>query len=784
MQNQSTRLWWDRCCQLFCCSKQPAFKHIRLPIGTCKIIKMHGLMALILCMSLATPATAQDLDGPSQATSFDDPMIELKFDENVELKILVDYVAKRLDINVLYDEQVGNKLVTIRSPGQVPKSTLLGLLESVLRMKGLVLVDAAQPGWKRIVLVAEMGSFAKTDDKLRAGATAVTQVFRLSNLDGKQAEQMVMPLLTRPGGNVLGIQGQPILIVTDFGSNLPRIEQVIALIDEPRGGVVMRTYTAEHASIAELSRLVQELVAAKHQAQWGGSQQAGSQVFLSPVTHANQIVVVGFVDQVDEAISLLIDLDIPERLVTRAYQFQYTDPGQINALVQGLLDPTIQQHQYRYVIDEDLGLLAVATTESVHAQIQRLAEDLDAAPLEDQSPVRIYKLLNTVAADVLATIRTLDGSQGFATYLALDENEIASGGPLGGTPPYDTTGQVDSDRTPPTSIFERQTQSQTDPSNGVILPSSESDVRVAVDEHTNSIIVMAPPAEQKVYERLIMLLDKRRPQVLVEAIIVALDTSDGYSFGVEVSASGSAGDADGKYITFSSFGLSAVDDATGSLALTPGLGFNGTLLSSDIADVVLRALRTNGRASLVSAPRILVNDNATGKLSSVAEEPFAAIVDSSNNTSTTTLGGSSDAGTTIEVTPRISVDDYLQLEYTIELSSFTGERSTNLPPPSQRNTISSEVTIPDGYTIVVGGINRTDITNTITAVPFLGEIPIIEHLFRTEDNSHRDQTLFVFIRPIILRDDRFADLKFLSGNDRVQAGLEEEYPSSDPLWVY
>jgi general secretion pathway protein D len=195
-------------------------------------------------------------------------------------------------------------------------------------------------------------------------------------------------------------------------------------------------------------------------------------------------------------------------------------------------------------------------------------------------------------------------------------------------------------------------------------------------------------------------------------------------------------------------------------------------------------LRTNGRASVVSAPKILVNDNTPGTLSSVAAEPYAAIVDSSNNTSTTTLGGSATAGTTITVTPRISIDDYLQLEYEIELSNFTGERSANLPPPSQQNTIQSDVTIPDGHTIVVGGINRLDTSNTISMIPFLGEIPIIEHLFRSEDSSHREQTLFVFIRPIILRDDRFADLKYLSGRDRNLAGLEESYPSSEPLVVY
>lgn len=751
-----------------------------------KILKYINFLLLssILIASLSVLSVAevyaQDQERDLPQSVQDDPLIELNFDENVELKVLVDYVAKRLGINVLYDEQVGNKLVTIRSPGQVPKSSLLGLLESVLRMKGLVLVDADQPGWKRVVMVGEMGSFARANDQRKTGATAVTQVFRLGNVDGKQAEQVVLPLLTRPGGNALGIQGQPILIVTDFASNLPRIEQVVTMIDKPRGGVVTRSYTVRHAEITELSRLVQELVTAKHQAQWGGAQVSTTQVFLAPVAHANQIMVVGSIDQAEEAIGLLADLDVPERLITRAYQFQYTDPGQINALILGLLDPTIKQNQYRYVIDDDLGMLAVATTEPVHAQIQRLADDLDTAPVEDQSPVRIYKLLNTVAADVLATIRALDASQGFDSYLALEDRGNDSG---------DATGDLNTGGPSDQAVLsdmptDRLNRSEAESAAGLILPTSQSDIRVAVDEHTNSIIVMAPPAEQKIYERLIRLLDKRRPQVLVEAIIVTLDTSDGYTFGVEIGGSGSAGDADGEFITFSSFGLSTVDAATGSLALTPGLGFNGTLLSSDIADVVLRALRTNGRASVVSAPRILVNDNAIGTLSSVAEEPFAAIVDSSNNTSTTTLGGSSDAGTSIEVTPRISVDDYLQLEYTIELSNFTGERSANLPPPSQRNTISSEVTIPDGYTIVVGGINRTDISSSITAVPFIGEIPIMEHLFRFEDNSHRDQTLFVFIRPVILRDDRFADLKFLSGNDRVQAGLEEEFPGSEPLWVY
>ncbi len=745
-------------------------------------------VTLIAFLCLATSAVAPLREAIAQVPNNDDPMIELTFSENVELKVVIDYVAKRLDMNVLYDEQVGNKLVTIKSPGPVPRSSLLGLLQSVLRMKGLVLVDADEPGWKRVVIVGEMGAYAKADKDPQSGARAVTQVFRLSNLDGKQAEQMVVPLLTRPGGNAIGIPRQPIVIVTDFASNMPRIEQVLSLIDEPRSGVVLRSYTVQHAALTELSRLVQELISARQKAEWGSSQDSGLQVTLTPVPHANRIVAVGVQQQVEEALRLLQDLDVPDRLITRAYQFQYTTPTQINDLVQGLLDPAMPQTKYRQVIDEDLGLLVVVTTEAIHSQIEALANDLDVAPLEDENPVRIYRLLNTEAADVLATIRTLESGVGFDNFLLAETGEGGTGVADSKQPGSSlTTTAVDrksNSTSPPKRSSTDRILSNLDASGGALLPSGNVDVRVAVDEHTNSILVIAPPAEQKVYERLIELLDQRRPQVMIEAVIVTLDTSNGYTFGVEIAGSGSAGSLGGDYLVFSSFGLSEPDTSTGSLALIPGLGFNGTLLNSDVADVVIRALRTNGRATVMSAPRILVNDNTAGTLSSVAAEPYAAIVDSSNNTSTTTLGGNSEAGTTITVTPRISMDDYLQLEYNIELSNFTGDRSANLPPPSQRNTIQSDVTIPDGYTIVVGGINRIDNSNTESGIPVLSEIPVLKHLFSSQDVSHREQTLFVFIRPVILRDDRFADLKYLSGRDRDLAGLDSEYPSSESLSVY
>ncbi len=300
------------------------------------------------------------------------------------------------------------------------------------------------------------------------------------------------------------------------------------------------------------------------------------------------------------------------------------------------------------------------------------------------------------------------------------------------------------------------------------------------DANTTTSIVVGGPAAHKFYERLILELDRRRPQVLIEATIVNLDTSNGFSLGVELAARRRG--EENRTITFTSFGLSEVDETTGQLVLTPGLGFNGAILNADVADVVLRALKTSGRARIVSAPRILVNDNATGALNSVAEAPFVS-TNTGETIATTSFGGYAEAGTTIQLTPHISEADYLQLEYVVTLSNFTNGGSEGIPPSRQRNEVASEVTVPDGSAIVVGGLNQTQWRESISAVPLLGEIPILKHLFRSRTTSDSRTTLFVFIRPVILRDDEFRDLKFLSGPDAKAAGLGDGFPSSEPLVV-
>jgi general secretion pathway protein D len=314
--------------------------------------------------------------------------------------------------------------------------------------------------------------------------------------------------------------------------------------------------------------------------------------------------------------------------------------------------------------------------------------------------------------------------------------------------------------------------------------------RVSADVATNSLIVYAPANIQPLYERLIRSLDQRRPQVMIEAEIVAVDTTDNFELGVEVSIGDRTGSK--KLFKFTSFGLSEVDGTNGMLTPIPNLGFNGILLDPEVADVIVQALSTHSRGRVLASPKILVNDNQTGTLESVNSVPFNS-VNTVNTISTQSLGGDQQAGTTITVTPHINEDDHLQLEFEVEFSAFVGEGITIdggiggadvvLPPARQIDRVGSVVTIPDGKTIVVGGLKQITDSHTFAGVPWVEHIPLLRELTSRTNDTHQTTSFFLFIRPKILRDSRFRDLRYLSDIDVDAAQIEGDYPKSHPIVI-
>ena len=701
------------------------------------------LAPLALAAILCAPALAQTR--PATAPGVE--MIALNFPDNVEVGTLIDYVSRRLGINILYQDPIGKGRVTLRTPAEVPKEALLDLLRSVLRLDDLSLVETGRPGLLKVEKVASLSAVAKPAvEGGAAGEGPVTRVFRLNAVENAAAESAVKPLLSGPGGNVVSLPEQHLLIVSDYAANVRRAEALLAVVDSPARDVGTTFVPIANGSAEAFAEQLDKLLAADQKA--GGARAA---VQVVPNARANRIALIGPPAAVAHAAELLAGLDVP------------------------------------------VG--------------------------EAQSPIRFYKLANATAADVLETIAAIEGvdnqrapDSGAAQPASPEQPTLGTGPAPAITPlaaPQRNAGNLARPQSanlgnqgnsnapsvialpPPTGAvpgygnngdrFGTIAQSLNQPLNApssIPLSVQTARGRVAADANTNSIIVIGDPAAQEYYSTLIKQLDRRRPQVLIEATIVTLDTSNNFNFGVEISGNGRGGDT--SFVTFSSFGLSQTNATTGQLTLTPGLGFNGVVLQSDVAQVVLRALAQDSRARIVSSPRVLINDNAEGTLASLAESPFTS-VNTSTVIATTSFGGYAEAGTKITLTPHISEDDYLQLAYQVELSSFTGQGVNGSPPPRQTNTVGSEVTIPDGSTIIVGGLNGSRFSEAVDKIPLLGDIPLLGALFSNRAKSRSESSLFVFIRPVILRDDQFRDLKFLSEGDVRGAGIPADFPSSEPL---
>ena len=553
----------------------------------------------------------------------------------------------------------------------------------------------------------------------------------------------------------------------------------------------------------------------------------------------NQIVVVGTRQQVSRAIEFLERFDVSLGLKTVVYRLQHVRAERLSKIIKSFVSPRDADRAFQSTIDEEGNLLIVRTTPAIHGQVEELRKQLDQPVRGEESPIRFYRLKNANATDVLYTLLALQEvaggsgslSIGGSTLSGTNANATSSDG---ATSPFNIN--ITPSQTQPRSLsglglggvsgfgnqfgnspfsngfgrfgggsvmqmpprlngygnsagsYENIQRFGQDRRSAVLAPQLATGgaaqlpggARVSADITTNSLVLVGPAEVQELYGRLIKSLDVRRPQVMVEAKIVAIDTTGDFSLGVEISGGDRQGDR--RLFSFSSFGLSEVDPTNGALSITPSLGFNGTLIDPSVADVVVKALTSHSRVNVIAEPRILVNDNATGQLESVTSVPFQS-VNASDTVATTSLGGDQTAGTTITVTPRIKEDDHMQMEFSLEFSTFGEGGSSTLPPPRQIDRVGSEVTIPSGHTVIVGGLQRANDSHSRSGIPFVESIPVLRQLTGLTTNNSSTTAFFVFLKPVILRDPKFEDLKHLSSVSAKDACVAPDYPVSYPVMM-
>ncbi len=292
-------------------------------------------------------------------------------------------------------------------------------------------------------------------------------------------------------------------------------------------------------------------------------------------------------------------------------------------------------------------------------------------------------------------------------------------------------------------------------------------------EETNSIIIRSNPQKIKSLINIVSQLDIRRPQVLVEAIIVEISELSAKSLGVDTVFSGNSDDDQPIAITRfpsstspdllsiigsmdDSSNLSTSAAASNSLLNSTGLvaGIGNLTDGDDNFALLLNLLRADQDSDILSTPSgvALDNEEATLLVGQVIPITTGESLGANNITPFRTTARE-EVGITLEFKPQINEQDSVALSIRVEVSSIAGAQLPNSNDLiTNKSEIQSTVLADDKEIIVLGGLIKEEIEESVNKVPILGDIPLLGRIFRSSAESIDKRNLMVFLRPTILRD--------------------------------
>jgi general secretion pathway protein D len=320
-------------------------------------------------------------------------------------------------------------------------------------------------------------------------------------------------------------------------------------------------------------------------------------------------------------------------------------------------------------------------------------------------------------------------------------------------------------------------------------------VNVWADLQTNALVVNAPPEMMRALKNIVDKIDIRRPQVLVEAVIVEITADKASELGVTWAIDGSQDNNAVGVTNFPDAGPGVVQlgaALSGEGAIDPSnlIGAGVTLGVGRISDsgtsfaAILRALQGDANTNIISTPTLVTTDNEEASLNVGQEVPF--LTGSFSNTGT---GGDVNPFQTIQreqigvqltITPQISEGNTLILDISQEISSIAPSAQGAVDIITNQRTIDTTVIVEDGDILVLGGLIEDRLNESNQRVPILGSIPILGHLFRSSSTEKVKTNLMVFIHPRILRTDSQAGYETEAKYNYLRDLQQENRPGLGP----
>ncbi len=304
---------------------------------------------------------------------------------------------------------------------------------------------------------------------------------------------------------------------------------------------------------------------------------------------------------------------------------------------------------------------------------------------------------------------------------------------------------------------------------GKAAPVKQGKVTIQADEASNALVITAPPDVFRSLQGVIRMLDVRRAQVHVQALIAEITQRKAAELGIQWRVPVESGDSGAIGGTnFGGVGSAILDVARNPLAAGDGLAlgyFSGTttILGTEILNLgaLIKALGSDTGTNILATPNLVTLDNQEAEIVVAQNVPFltgqfanTGAVEGATNPFQTIQR--QDVGLTLKVTPQINEGNAIQLDIEQEVSNVAPqaiEGATDIV--TNRRSIKTSVLVEDNQMVVLGGLLNDELTENVQKVPFLGDIPGLGYFFKSRGTRKEKRNLMVFIQPSIIRDAAF-----------------------------
>jgi len=255
----------------------------------------------------------------------------------------------------------------------------------------------------------------------------------------------------------------------------------------------------------------------------------------------------------------------------------------------------------------------------------------------------------------------------------------------------------------------------------IIVPEED---RINIDSRQSEIIVKGSQEELDNVATMIAGLDKRAPQIMLEAKIVEISLADEKDLGIKWT-SGSTTDDEGNPIE----GQITIGELT----------LGGSFERSGLIEATLKALQTEGKTNILSNPKVLTLD---GKVASIETGKQIPLIKTDDEGGTTVEYKK--VGLTLTITPYLSTDKSLTMDTFVTINSLGAEVYQGYPVINSRE---EKVIIRTNLeeTVIIGGLITSEEIKNTTEIPILGKIPIFGELFKFTNTSKEKTEIIIMI---------------------------------------